>query len=79
MQDYDSPKKMLAIEPIMDFDLEPFIEAIKLVKPQFVYIGYDNYNCHLPEPSLSKTQELICQLRTITTVKIKTLREKCGE
>lgn len=69
-------KKMLAIEPIMDFDLEEFVMAIKRVNPLFVYVGYDNWHCNLPEPCLAKTKELIQHLSNFTKVKTKSLREK---
>lgn len=57
-------KKVITIEPILDFDHEPFLNAIIDLKPEWVWIGYDskpNRN-HLPEPTLEKTQELIKHL-----------------
>ncbi len=42
---------MVTIEPIMDFDLEPFVEMIKNTKPKFVNIGADSKGHNLPEPS----------------------------
>jgi len=65
---------MVSIEPIMDFNL-PFPEDIRALKPRFVYVGYDNYNCKLPEPPLKKTLSLIKKLRKFTTVRTKTIRE----
>jgi hypothetical protein len=39
-------------------------------------VGYDNYNNRLPEPTLSKTMQLIdCLEKTGITVYRKTLRE----
>jgi DNA repair photolyase len=70
--------KLISIEPIMDFDLETFVQWIREIKPVLVHVGYDNYNKHLPEPSLSKTMQLIDQLRAFTRVKTLTLRE-CKE
>jgi hypothetical protein len=67
---------MVSIEPIMDFDLETFVQWISDIKPILVHVGYDNYNSNLPEPPLSKTKQLIEHLRKFTTVKILTLREK---
>jgi hypothetical protein len=67
---------MVSIEPIMDFDLEPFVQWIGDIKPILVHVGYDNYNSNLPEPPLSKTNQSIYQLRTFAAVKILTLREK---
>jgi protein gp37 len=67
--------KIISIEPIMDFDLETFVKWIKDINPVMVHVGYDNYNNNLPEPSLSKTYQLIDQLRVFTRVKTLTLRE----
>jgi hypothetical protein len=67
--------KLVSIEPIMDFDLETFVQWIREIKPLLVHVGYDNYNCRLPEPQLSKTKELIENLGTFTGVKTLTLRE----
>lgn len=57
-------KKVLTIEPILDFDLEPFANAIINLKPEWVWVGYDSkpYRNHLPEPTLEKTEDLIKQL-----------------
>jgi protein gp37 len=55
-------RKMLSIEPIMDFDLEPFVNEIIKVGPEFVAVGYDNYKNGLIEPSFSKTLHLIAML-----------------
>jgi DNA repair photolyase len=58
MQDI-TDRKMISIEPIMDFDLEPFANAIIKANPEFVAVGYDNYKNGLVEPSFSKTVHLI--------------------
>jgi protein gp37 len=67
--------RIISIEPIMDFDLETFVNWVKEINPVMVHVGYDNYNNNLPEPSLSKTYQLIDQLRAFTRVKTLTLRE----
>ena len=67
----DDIRKMISIEPIMDFDLDYFVNEIKAIKPSFVYMGYDNYNYGLPEPPLSKTIELMKQLKEFTEVRTK--------
>jgi len=72
-------KKMISVEPILDFDLEAFVEAIRAVNPVFVYVGYDNYNFHLPEPKLEKTLKLIEELETFTEVRLKTIRKAWNE
>jgi DNA repair photolyase len=68
---------MLSIEPIMDYSTN-FLYLIKDAKPDFVAIGYDNYNNGLPEPYLAKTMGLIQALEQ-DGIKVyrKTLREKC--
>jgi protein gp37 len=69
--------KMVSIEPIMDFDLESFVDMICAINPDFVAIGYDNYRNNLPEPKLEKTMKLIKILEDKgITVYTKTLREK---
>ena len=67
--------KMVAIEPIIDFDLDELVAAIRRIKPEFVYIGYDNHHKRLPEPTLEQTRELIAALSKFTEVRTKTLRE----
>ena len=64
-------KIFLSIEPIMDFDLEPFVQIIKNIKPKFVSIGADSKNHNLPEPSKEKIEVLIRELKKFTEVKIK--------
>lgn len=68
------PKKFVAIEPILDFDLNRFITWLLLIQPIKVCIGYDNYNNRLPEPPLRKTLQLIRLLRKFSEVETKTLR-----
>lgn len=35
------PRIMVSIEPIMPFDLEPFVEMIRSLKPEYVSVGMD--------------------------------------
>jgi protein gp37 len=65
---YLSEEKMLTIEPIMDFDLEPFVQMIKEIKPDWVNIGADSKGHKLPEPSKEKTEKLIKELNKFTKV-----------
>ncbi|ADB57973.1 DUF5131 family protein [Archaeoglobus profundus] len=64
----------VTIEPILDFDLETFVYWIRCLSPKFVYIGYDNHNCKLPEPRGEKTLSLIRELSKFTEVRLKTIR-----
>ena len=67
--------KLVSVEPVMDFDLDVFVQWIKDINPVQVHVGYDNYRNRLPEPSLSKTRQLMDQLGVFTKVKTLTLRE----
>ncbi|MEM2129812.1 MAG: hypothetical protein QXZ70_04355 [Candidatus Bathyarchaeia archaeon] len=70
-------KLFISIEPILDFNLELFANMLIRIRPWAVAIGYDNYGCGLPEPSLAKTMKLIEKLENANiTVYRKTLREK---
>lgn len=69
MAAYDG-RKMVSIEPIMDFDDE-FIDWIRAIKPEFVSIGADSKGHHLPEPSPDKLKALINELKGFTEVRLK--------
>ncbi len=56
-------KTFITIEPVMDFDLEPFINMLLHTQKDFINIGADSKNQHLPEPSKEKTLALIDGLR----------------
>lgn len=64
-------KKMISIEPIMDFDLKIFIHWFREIKPNFVSIGADSKNHNLQEPPAWKVKKLIEELKKFTEVKIK--------
>lgn len=64
-------KRMVTIEPIMDFDLSEFVFLIKSFYPVQVNIGADSGNNSLPEPSWYKIQQLIDKLSEFTIVKEK--------
>lgn len=73
------PRKFVTIEPILDFGCLTFSSLIEEVHPEFVYVGYDNHNCKLPEPPLAETQRLIKELEKFTEVRVKTLRKAWWE
>jgi DNA repair photolyase len=56
-------RKFITIEPIMDFDLEPFAEMIIQAKPNFVNIGADSKRHNLHEPSYEKVIALADELK----------------
>jgi protein gp37 len=72
-------RRMVSVEPIMDFDPDVFVGWLKDISPVVVHVGYANFNHHLPEPSLDKTLKFIAELRRFTRVKILRLREKYGK
>jgi len=74
MQNLAYENKFVSIEPILQFNLERFVRAIKRIKPKFVYIGYDNYNHQLPEPPIEDFDKLVEELDKFTEVRIKTRR-----
>jgi len=64
-------RRMVTIEPILDFDLEQLCALIFLSNPEWVNIGADSQGHHLPEPPGEKIIELIQELRGFTDVKVK--------
>lgn len=62
-------KKMITIEPIMDFDLTNFVLMLADVQPIQVNIGANtNRKVQLPEPPKEKVLELIAELKKFTRV-----------
>ncbi|GAG80915.1 unnamed protein product, partial [marine sediment metagenome] len=59
----DYPRKVLTIEPVLDFDLEEFVEMVLKLHRQgtleYVWFGFDSKNCGLPEPSIEKAQKFV--------------------
>ena len=72
---------MVSVEPIIQVkDVYEFSKEIAEINPEFVYVGYDNYNNKLPEPSLEQTLKLIELLEAYgVTVYRKTLRKAWWE
>jgi DNA repair photolyase len=56
-------KKMITVEPILDFDSYIFLEMITAIHPSQVNIGADSGGNNLPEPEWQKIHELIKGLR----------------
>ena len=73
--DLPFPRKVVTIEPIMDFDFYRFLAWIRIIGPERVYIGYDTKKCNLREPSLRKTLRFISELKKYTKVKTKFLKK----
>ncbi len=73
-------RKMISIEPILEFNRCIFPNWIRAINPEFVSIGADSKGHNLPEPSWDKVQELIKELKKFTEVKVKDnlMRLKCS-
>lgn len=67
-------KKMISIEPILEFDLNVLSQWVEDIQPFIVYVGYDNYNGMMPEPLQEKTSQLIKRLSSNRLVIKKTIR-----
>ena len=77
-------KTYITIEPIFDFDLDVFIDWLKEIHTEFVYVGYLNpewkaKKLQISEPPLMKTLELIEELKKFTEVRLKTIRKAWNE
>lgn len=70
---YPHNRKFLSIEPIMDFDLEELLTWVKLMQPNIIEIGADNYHNNLLEPPWWKVEKLIENLREMKTALGKSL------
>ena len=69
-------RKMLTIEPVMDFDLDTMIQWIDDLAPCMVWLGYDSKRANLPEPPLAQVKELSWELgRRGLVVVLKTIRD----
>ncbi len=70
----DWDRKIVSIEPILQFNFDVIIKWIAEIDPFIVYVGYDNYGCHLHEPSIQQTFELLHKLSETALVIKKTIR-----
>ena len=71
----EHPRKIVTIEPILKFHMTQLFHYITDINPERVYIGYDSKKNKLPEPTLYKVKEFIKELKRITKVKEKLMRE----
>jgi protein gp37 len=71
MQSIGFTYKMISLEPMIDFDLEEFVQLIKSTNPIMVSIGADSKHSGLVEPSREKIDLLIKRLSEFTEVKVK--------
>lgn len=71
------PRKALTVEPILDFDLPTFVDWIRSIRPEYVWLGFNSKpaSVQLPEPSESKVQKLADRLlKAGIEIRGKTLR-----
>lgn len=64
-------RRMITIEPIMEFDMDELVRWIEAIRPECVNIGADSGNNSLPEPEADKIRELILRLSDYTRVNLK--------
>lgn len=65
------PKKMVSIEPILDFDVDKLALMMQDISPSYISIGADSKNHNLQEPPKKKVEELIAELQKFTEVRLK--------
>ena len=55
------PRKVLTLEPLLDFDVQPFADMIAHAEPLYVWLGLNSRpkQVQLPEPSPEKIHELV--------------------
>ena len=75
-KDLKHKRKMLTLEPIMQFDLETMVRWIGDIDPCMVWLGYDSKNTGLPAPDLAQVKELYWAIgRQRRVVILKTIPE----
>jgi len=57
-------RKMITIEPVMDFDIDILIQWVRIIDPIQINIGADSGGNNLPEPSPDKLKRFIYALKT---------------
>jgi len=73
-------RKMVSIEPVMDFDLKEMVTLIESINPEFVSIGANSKEriSKLEEPSKEKVEKLVKELKRFTEVKLKSNLRRLG-
>lgn len=63
----DYPRKVVTIEPVMDFDVDVFAEWIASIGPEYVWLGYNSRprEVRLPEPDEGKLRALVERLTAV--------------
>ena len=68
MMQLEKHKRMITIEPVMDFDIEIMVSIMLSIQPFQINIGADSGRNHLPEPPKNKILELMYALSELTIV-----------
>jgi len=63
--------RMVSIEPVLDFDLDEFLQILMGIDPNFISIGADSKGHDLAEPSSEKIIVLLEELKKFTMVREK--------
>jgi DNA repair photolyase len=72
-------RKIVSIEPILQFDLNTLAKWLTDIDPFIVFVGYDNYSNQLREPSMQQTLKLMEMISENSLVIRKTLRPAWSE
>ena len=74
-------RKIVTLEPILDFDVKVLVSWIKEINPEVVYVGYDSHpKNNLPEPPKLKVESFISKLKELgIKVRIKEFRKAWWE
>ena len=78
-EEFPDNKTLVTVEPILVFNPNLFPDWIGAISPDITYVGYDNHNCKLPEPSLKATEQFIRDIEKFTEVRTKSLRRAWWE
>lgn len=73
------PRKIVTVEPVLDFDVDIMEKWIREIRPEICYVGYDSKKNYLPEPELYKVKILMEKLNKLTNVRTKTIRKPWWE
>jgi hypothetical protein len=58
------PRKVVTIEPLMDFDADVFSKWMADLRPEYVWLGFNSHaECQIPEPPAEKVLEFAGVLR----------------